>query len=226
MIRLALDTSTSVGSVAAGTAEEALAERSLPARAVHGETVLPAVIHLLGEMGRSPAEVTEVVVGAGPGSFTGVRIGAALAKGLRFGRDVPLYAYSGLLALAASARSEGRNACALLDARRGEVYAGAYRRVLPPEPEFGPAVLPVEELLDRLEPETWCFVGEGALLHREAIEAGGGRVAEDAPSTPPAAALLRLRERCPEAGRVTDPAAWEPEYVRRSGAVRARARNG
>lgn len=221
MIRLALDTSTSVGSVAAGTAEGALAVRSLPVRAVHSETVLPAVVRLLDELGRSPSDVTEVVVGSGPGSFTGVRIAAALAKGFRFGRDVPLYAYSGLHALAVDAGLE-EMVCALLDARRGEVYAGAYRRVVPPETELGPVALPVEELLDRLAPEAWSFVGEGALLHCDAIEARGGRAVAEAPATPSAAALLRLRERCPEAGRIADPAGWEPEYVRRSGAVRAR----
>lgn len=161
MLRLALDTSTRLGSVALGEDGRLLAESLLSVRATHSETVLPEVDRLLAAAGRREADVGSVVVGAGPGSFTGVRIAAALAKGFRFGREVSLYAYSSLLAVAAGTGLAGR-VCAMFDARRGEVYAAAYRSLDPPEAELEPATLPVEALLDALEPGDWWFAGEGA----------------------------------------------------------------
>jgi tRNA threonylcarbamoyladenosine biosynthesis protein TsaB len=71
-------------------------------------------------------DIEEVVVGAGPGSFTGVRVAGATAKGLVAALDVPLVAYSSLLALVAGVPATGP-VCGLFDARRGEVYAGCWR---------------------------------------------------------------------------------------------------
>lgn len=225
MIRLALDTSTSLGAVALAAGEELLAESLLSVRATRSETVMPEVDRLLRLAGRRREELSAVVVGSGPGSFTGVRIAASLAKGLCFARGIPLFAYPSLLAVAAATGLEGA-VCALFDARRGEVYAAAYRRFAPPEAELGPAALPADELLERLDPSGWTFAGEGALLHRDAIRARGGRVLPPHLAPPRAAALLWLASVCPEAGRVEDPAGWEPAYARRSGAARALERAG
>ncbi len=221
MIRLGLDTSTSLGSVALARDEELLAESLLSVRAVRSESVLPEVERLLTATGHARGDLSEVVVGSGPGSFTGVRIAASLAKGLCFEREVALYAYSSLLCAAAGTGLAG-NVCALFDARRGEVYAAAYRCVVPPEPELGPSAMPVARLLDRLVPAEWAFVGEGARLHREAIRAGGGRVLPPPTAPPRASTLLWLAGVCPAEGRVVAPSDWEPEYVRRSGATRGR----
>lgn len=220
MIRLGLDTSTSLGSVALARGGELLAESLLSVRATRSETVLPEIERQLRASGSSRTEIGEVVVGSGPGSFTGVRIAAALAKGLCFERDVPLRAYSSLLCVAAGTGLEG-DVCSLFDARRGEVYAAAYRWTVPPEPRLPPTALPVAELLRRLEPGEWSFVGEGALENAEAIERAGGRVLPASLAAPRASTLLWLAEVWPAGGRVSDPAVWEPEYVRRSGARRA-----
>lgn len=221
MLRLALETATSPGSVALAEDERLLAESVLPVRATRSEVVLPEAARLLAACGRSPEELGQVVVGAGPGSFTGVRIAAALAKGLRFGKDTDLLAYSSLAVAAAGTGLEG-GVCAAFDARRGEVYAAAYRRVAPPEAAFGPAALRIEELLERLDPVgIWAFVGEGARRHEEAILAAGGRVLPPHLGIPRAASLLWLAHRFPEAGRVASPAGWEPAYVRRPAAQRS-----
>lgn len=228
MIRLALDTSTSLGSVAIADGRDLLAERELPVRVERSAAVLPEIERLLREAGGGPMDLAAVVVGAGPGSFTGVRIAASLAKGLCFGRSVPLFAYSSLLAEAVATGLEGA-VCAVFDARRGEVYAAAYRRVVPAEPELAPAALSLRELLDLLDGPRWTFAGEGAVRHREAIRRHGGRVPTDSSAALRATALLRLADRWPEGGLVEDPAGWEPAYVRRSGALRAaerRARGG
>lgn len=220
MLRLALETSTRLGGVALGEDGRLLAESTLSVRAAHSETLLPEIDRLFERTGREVSDVGEVVVGSGPGSFTGLRIGAALAKGLCAATGAGLRAYSSLAAVAAATALPGR-VCVLLEARRDEVYAAAFRRVRPLELRFGPAVMSVGEVLGALDdPGRWSFAGAGALLHGEAVEARGGRVLSVLHRAPRVGALLELAVEQPGAGRVEDPSAWEPEYVRASGAER------
>lgn len=219
MLTLALETSTELGGVAVGEGESLIAESHMAVRAARSELVLPEVAGLLERSGRSVDDVDAVVVGAGPGSFTGVRIAASLAKGLCFARKKTLLAYSSLAAVAATTGREER-ICALFSARRREVYAAAVAQVAPLEYELGPAVLGLGELLAELDVSRWCFAGEGAVAERERIEGAGGRVLPPFLGVPRASALLWLAATQPEAGRVADPAAWEPEYARAPGAER------
>lgn len=218
MLRLGLDTSTRLGSVAVGRDAELLAETTLSVRASHSETLLPEADHLLERCGLGPADLDEVVVGAGPGSFTGVRISASLAKGLCASTGAGLRAYSSLAAVAAGT-GVGERVSALLDARGEEVYAAAWEDPGRPEPTSPPAVTEVAELAERLGPG-WTHAGPGARSHRATLEAAGGRVLPPPFSVPRGGALLALAVAWPEAGRVEDPAGWEPEYVRGAGAER------
>ncbi|MFV1985910.1 MAG: tRNA (adenosine(37)-N6)-threonylcarbamoyltransferase complex dimerization subunit type 1 TsaB [Gemmatimonadota bacterium] len=219
MMLLALETSTRLGSVAVGDGHEVLAESVLSVRATYSETVLDEASRLLDRAGVRVGRLAGVVVGAGPGSFTGVRIAAALAKGLCFAHDLPLFAFSSLRALAASVATAP--ICSLFDARRDEVYAAAFPSGAGDAATFGPAALPLDELLSRLEPlDGWSFAGDGALAHAQAISARGGRVLPPHLSVPRASALLWLASVAPEDGRVQDRGIWEPEYVRASGAER------
>jgi len=222
VLQLGLETSTSVGSVALAEEGSVLVESSLDVRATHSETVLPEIERLMRRCGRDVTTLGSVVVGAGPGSFTGVRIAASIAKGLCFAQGLPLYAYSSLSALAAGTGVHGP-VCAMFDARRGEVYAAAFRDAAESEIStvIEPLAVPLTELLDRLEnPAEWSFVGEGSVAYAEIIRAAGGRLLSTDFGQPRAAALLRLARRWPERGFVETPATWEPLYVRRSGAQR------
>jgi len=224
VLTVALETSTGLGSVAIGYGDRLVSECALAVRATHSETVLPEVSRLLERAALEPGQVERVVVGAGPGSFTGVRIAASLAKGWCHARRVPLYAYSSLRAVTASVGV--RRVCALFDARRGEVYAEAYDEGPLSQPLFGPLVGPLDEILVRLEPSAaWSFVGEGAERNREAIRAAGGTVLPPHLGVPRAAALLWLAHKDPT-GEVRDVSMWEPEYVRASGAERQALRGG
>jgi tRNA threonylcarbamoyladenosine biosynthesis protein TsaB len=214
---VAVETSTAKGSVAVWKGGLAF-EQTLQIQGTHSELMLPALDHALRVTGTSPDEVEAFVIGAGPGSFTGVRIAASLGKGWAMARGTPLYAYSSLLAVAAGSGS-CRSVCAMFDARRAQVYAACYdlstHRLTE---QLAPAAWDAEELLGTLSRRGLrpVFVGEGAIVHRSSIEA----VCKDAIvlpehlGVPRAASLLWLRAVAPELGRVNAPEGWEPSYVR------------
>jgi len=224
MLTLALDTSTREGSVALGDSGTVLGERTLSVSATHSETVLPAIDQLLGEAGRPVGDLEAVVVGSGPGSFTGVRIAAALARGICFPRSTPLFAYSSLAAIAVDAAdapdASDEPICALLDARRDQVYAAGYRIGSAFEKLFAPTAGSLTAILAGLDIEAWTFAGVLPDTLRETVRQSGGRLLPPERGRPRASALLHLAWTFPEAGRVADPARWEPAYVRASSAER------
>ena len=241
-VRVAIETSTRVGSVAVGRGGELLAGVELGAQTRHAARALPALDEALRSAGVARSEVDAVVVGAGPGSFTGVRVAGATAKGLTTSLRVPLLAYSSLLALVAAPVAGAGSAggasalpaapvCGLFDARRGEVYAGcwsvggdALTEVL--APRVGSVEAVVEALAGSLAGAgRVVLIGEGVERYASELEAACFEAGLDAELTgallrPRAAALLWLADRHPAAGRVGDPGAWEPLYVRGSSAER------
>ncbi len=212
---LAFDTSTSVGSVALGRGGGVIASRTIGSSVRHAESLLPAISEVLDEGATAMSDLAAVVVAGGPGSFTGVRIAAATARGLVRALEIPLLAYGSLLAAAAAARRTDVPVCALFDARRGEVYAGCYRFTKTGWTTVRPAgALPLAEVLAAPETRGALFSGEGVSLLTDDT-----RVAEG--QEPTAVALLRLARLDEAAGRIAEPAQWEPAYLRPSGATRA-----
>lgn len=214
---LGLETATSTGSVAVWSGGLAF-ECSFNIRGSHSERVLPAVDHALEVTGTVPEEVSALVVGSGPGSFTGVRVAASLAKGWTMARGTPLFAYSSLLAVAAGTGVSGL-LCALFDARREEVYAACYELSTEgAEEKLAPAAWRLDDLLGELASQGLqpIFVGEGATAHRQRITraVAGAIVLPEHLGVPRAASLLWLRSVLPDLGRVSRPEEWEPLYVR------------
>ena len=158
MLTLAFDTATSVATAALVRDGTVLGERV--SRAV---SVLEDADELLREAGAEQGDLTGLVVGIGPGSFTGLRIGLAAARGLAFALDLPVAGVSTLRALAAG--SPG--ALPVIDGGRREVFVldGAE-----------PAVRKPHEL--ELEPGTVC-VGDGALRYRAVLESRGAEIPPD-----------------------------------------------
>ena len=216
---LAIETSTTTGSVALGSGSAAVEIRLAPPIR-HAEALLPAIDHALASAGVAKRALGGVVVGGGPGSFTGLRIAAATAKALALSLDVPLFAASGLHAQAALLADADTPVCAMFDARRGEVYAACYRFGAAPavllEPDVGDALGFVERLR-ALDP---VYVGEGVARNAERLAAAGARLAGVRDPYPSAAALLALVAAAPDAYRVAEPGAWQPNYVRASSAER------
>jgi tRNA threonylcarbamoyladenosine biosynthesis protein TsaB len=183
---LAFDTATDVATSALVDDGELLGERVSVAR-----TLLEDVDALLRQTATRPVDVDAIAVGTGPGSFTGTRIGIAIARGLAIALDVPVAGVSTLDALAAGAPG----ALPLIDARRGEVFVP------------GPAALAPDAV--ELEAGLVC-VGDGARRYRETLAARGAVVPEDASELH----LPRARHHAALASGYGAAELVEPVYVR------------
>jgi tRNA threonylcarbamoyladenosine biosynthesis protein TsaB len=203
------------GEPAAGSISEAVcAERAAASR-----ELLPAIDRLLASRNWALSDLDGVVLTLGPGSFTGLRIGVSLVKGLRSARPVRVAAVGTLEAVAVASGRSGRVG-AVLDARRGEVYARLFRCEQGEAEPFGDEALSTPDAWAALLPEDAevSCVGPGALRHAELLQAAlGSRVtiARESAMTV-AAAALHLGARRLASGQDTPTEALLPRYVRRS----------
>jgi tRNA threonylcarbamoyladenosine biosynthesis protein TsaB len=185
---LAWDTATAATAVALldTVTEDVIVARDDPepgARPAHATHLLPLADGLLRATGTSWRELDLLAVGVGPGSFTGLRIGLATARGLAQGTGLPLAGVSTLRALAARAEAEPEFAAELvagvLDARRGEAFAAIWRQGT--ETLLAPAALAPSALAQRVAELSGrpLAVGGGAVAFRDELEAAGAVIPDD-----------------------------------------------
>lgn len=166
---LTLDSATEAGSVAVSRGDVLLGGTLLNARSTHSDRLLPSLHRLLQEVGVEVNEIDAFAVVVGPGSFTGLRVGVGTVQGLALATGKPVIGVSSLQTLAMQAPFARFQTCALLDARKGEVYAGLFRwEGGLPAPQRPEAVLAPEALLESLGGET-LFLGSGAIVYRTLI---------------------------------------------------------
>ena len=122
MLILAFETSAKAASAALLEDGKLLAETYQNTGLTHSQTLMVMAENILSQCGKAVNDVTAVAVAAGPGSFTGVRIGVAAAKGFGWGREVPCYGVSTLEAMALSLGAYQGYVCPVMDARRSQVY--------------------------------------------------------------------------------------------------------
>ena len=177
MLILALDASTPVVAAAVARIEDGerrtMAEITVSARGA-SEALLPAVHAALDLAGEDLAAVERVLTGVGPGTFTGIRIAASTARAISLGTGAALASNSTLAALAAPARSTASDVLAVLDAKRGEVFAQRF----PGAGERDIACVKPEELSAEGEP---LVVGDGAVRYRDALSRCGRIPPDDSP---------------------------------------------
>jgi len=191
---LVIDTSGPVCGVAVLDDEKVLCEYTVQNRNTHSVNLMPMTEAALASSGLSIRDLDAVAAVTGPGSFTGVRIGVATAKGLAHGAGIPCIAVDALESLCCSAGSFDGVICPIQDARAGQVYGAAFRngeRLLQDEP------LKLEEFLEKILPlgDKFLFLGDGMPVHREKIGKILGEKAFFAPAhlsylRPSAAGLL------------------------------------
>lgn len=242
---LAFDTATRATTVAlCGVGEVVYVARDDPppgGRPGHATHLLPLIVGVLGRAGIGWEDLDRIAVGVGPGTFTGLRIGIATARALAQARNIPLVGVSTLQSLALAGRRPRRQSTdpetlpgeldvvlAVLDARRGEVFAAGWRIDEAEELEAAlltPRAIAPEGLAELLAPlgRRSLAIGDGAVAFREVLERAGCFIpADDSP-------LHRVTavHHCRLAGAlpVTVPEEVRPEYLRAPDAEIARSRN-
>lgn len=196
MLVLGVETSTSQSSVCLATEHEVVAAATLGRPRAHAEFLAPGIEFCLRHAGLDVRAVSGVAVSLGPGLYTGMRVGIATAQAFAHARRLPVVGLVSLDLLAFSVRHVRRLVCAVLDARRGELFWGFYRSVpggVQRVSELG--VGPAENLAAEVEAmrEDVLAVGDGAINAAALLEAAGAEVPVS-PSTayPSAQCLVEL----------------------------------
>jgi tRNA threonylcarbamoyladenosine biosynthesis protein TsaB len=226
MTVLGIDTATSRGSVALARRGQLLASQTLVEHGAHARDLLPEIDRLLERCGVRPPDLLGIAVTVGPGSFTGVRVGLATAKGLAYSLGIGLHGMSTLEALALMAIADRDVApsrlCAALEAGRGEVYAAVFRvENGRPIRETADLSYRPADLLSVLTSGT-VLVGDGSDSLQRASR-GAGLVIEVVDRSSPLAGAVALEGgRTLRPGTPYRPGEPRPNYVRPSDAEAAR----
>jgi tRNA threonylcarbamoyladenosine biosynthesis protein TsaB len=225
VIILALDTTTRAGSAAVLQDGVVTAELSGEPALTHGQRLPGELMRVLDQAGVRIEDVDLFVVAAGPGSFTGLRVGIATVQGLAMARSRRVVPVSTLDALARAGANPHRRIAAWMDAQRGEVSAALYapggHDVLIDPQAATPGVI-----LDRwgaeMDMTDAVFIGDGAVRYREIVETRAGKGAIVTP--PPLLAPVIGAIAAADPARAVLPHAVVPIYIRASDAELARAR--
>ncbi|MGH9584295.1 MAG: tRNA (adenosine(37)-N6)-threonylcarbamoyltransferase complex dimerization subunit type 1 TsaB [Bryobacteraceae bacterium] len=215
MTVLALDTTSETGSLALRESGETIRETVMCSSEGFGHLIFPAIKRILSDSGIRLDRVDCFAAASGPGAFTGIRVGLSAVKGLAEALGKPAAGISNLRAMASSGKS-GRRAV-VADARRGEVFAAIYDAggvAMSPE-----VVAKFSAWLEALDPPPGEFIAPAGSPFRSLLADTRFRETPvlDAPRNL-AAAIALCAERDAEMGRLSDPAALDANYVRRSDA--------
>ena len=238
---LAIDSSGLTASVAVVEDSRTIAEYTVDYKKTHSQTLLPMIDEVAKMTELDLSDIDAIAVSGGPGSFTGLRIGSATAKGLGLALDKPLIHVPTVDGLAYQVYGCGDIICPIMDARRNQVYTGIYtfsaragkkegtREV---EPVFQvlrmQMAIAVEDLIRRLNNynRPVVFLGDGVPVYREMLSAGLKVPYSFAPSymnRQRAAVIGALGIRYYKAGKYETAMEHQPEYLRQSQAERERA---
>jgi tRNA threonylcarbamoyladenosine biosynthesis protein TsaB len=219
---LSADTAAKTCSVAVMADDTLVGELTVHHQSTHARFLMAMVNELLRISGLALSDIDGFAVTTGPGSFTGLRIGISTFKGFALAAEKPIVGVSSLDALVYPFLSASLPICAMLDARKGEVYTARYRFRDTLECLLIPSVLAPEKAVAGIC-EPFLFVGEGAVLYREVILKAIGRNAVFARPDQHlirAAAVAALGMRRFKKNDVDDAAGLVPFYIRTSDAER------
>ncbi len=238
---LAIESSGLTASVAVVEETRTVAEYTVDYKKTHSQTLLPMIDEVVRMTDLDLAEIDAIAVSGGPGSFTGLRIGSATAKGLGLALDKPLIHVPTVDGLAYQVYGCGDIICPIMDARRNQVYTGIYtfsaragkkEGIREVDPVFQvlrmQMAIAVEDLIRRLNNynRPVVFLGDGVPVYREMLSAGLKVPYSFAPSymnRQRAAVVGALGIRYYKAGKYETAMEHQPEYLRQSQAERERA---
>ena len=219
---LAIDTSTEFLSLALWLDGRVLS-RDIHAGQTHSQQILPTLRTLLDEAKIELTALDGIAFGAGPGSFTGLRIACGVAQGLAFGANLPVVAVSTLQALAQQSGAEKVIAC--LDARMGEIYHAAYEKQNGEWLEVSAPALFKPEDAPKVNGDDWVVVGTGWLVYPDVLQAVYGEQFREMPapdhhSHPTATSIAELALPTFEAGLARPAQEAAPIYIRNKVALK------
>ncbi len=222
MYVLGIESATPVAAVAVVTEEKILAERMVNNRRTHSVNLLPMMRDVLKDAGISKQELSGIAVSAGPGSFTGLRIGVSTARALAQVLELPVAGVPTLEVLAHQLQGISGIICPILNARKAEVYAALYQsnenQLRCIKPAFAASVEKLVEILGAFDAHV-TFQGDGVTEYGSALRELLGERARFVPlstSYPRAAVVAELGLRQLKSGAVGSYTTLLPQYVRLS----------
>lgn len=235
MIILAIESSAVTASVAILKDNQLVAEYTVNHKKTHSQTLLPMIDEIVSMADMDASEIDVIAVSEGPGSFTGLRIGAATGKGIALALDKKMVSVPTLKAMAYNLYSDDRIIVPIMDARRQHVYAGAYtfdegRLLTMRESEL----ISIEDLISSyklLSDKTGkklVFIGDGVDVAGEKIKEALGDIcvlAAPQNKTARAGSVAMLAMSMAKAGEFTDADELKPDYLRPSQAEREKMDN-
>ncbi len=225
---LALDSSGLVATVAILEDEQTIAEYTVNYKKTHSQTLLPMLDEIVKMTEFDLSTVDAIAVAGGPGSFTGLRIGSATAKGLGLALNKPLIHIPTVDGMAYQLFGNGGLICPIMDARRNQVYTGIYRFEKDFEIVEEQMAISVQELIEKLNAygERVTFLGDGVPVYKALLEQGLQVEVCYAPAhmnRQSAAAVGALGMKYFADGKVESAREHQPDYLRLSQAERERA---
>ena len=225
---LALDSSGLVATVAIMEDEQTIAEYTVNYKKTHSQTLLPMLDEIVKMTEFDISTIDAIAVAGGPGSFTGLRIGSATAKGLGLALNKPLIHIPTVDGMAYNMFGSKGLICPIMDARRNQVYTGLYRFENDFEVVEEQMAIPVQELIEKLNAygEKVTFLGDGVPVYEKLLKEGLQVEYVFAPAhmnRQSAAAVGALGMKYFAEGKVESARDHEPDYLRLSQAERERA---
>lgn len=223
---LSIESASVTSSCAVSDGEKLLGEYTLNHKKTHSEKLMPLIENLMEELSLKIQDIDVIAISEGPGSYTGLRIGAAIAKSLSFAADIKIANVPTIKSLAANIYDEDKLIVPVMDARSGRIYTGIYkwenRRCVAVKEQFPCNINELIEILNEYE-EPVIFNGDGSVIYKETIENNLNRRAAFAPEKfnyLNASTLSFIAYEMAVNGETINAADFKPQYLRLSQAER------
>lgn len=223
---LAIDSSSMVATIAIVTDDVLTAEYTINYKRTHSQTLMPMIDEISKTIELDMESIDAIAISGGPGSYTGLRIGAATAKGFGLALGKPIINVPTMDALAYNMFSTSFTVCPIMDARRGQVYTGIYKfngtemEIIKPQ-----CIMMINELIEELDKlgEPVMFLGDGVDVDKDIIDETMKIAHYYAPASmnrQKASSLAALASIYYKEGKLENAAEHKPEYLRLSQAER------
>jgi len=223
---LAIESASITASCAVSDGYNILGEFTLNHKKTHSEKLMPLIEELMKELGIKLQEIDVIAVSEGPGSYTGLRIGAAIAKSMAYAADIPIVNIPTMKSMAGNICDMDKLIVPIMDAKAGRVYTGIYKwendNLVAVKKQFPCNMDELIELLNTYE-EPIIFNGDGSVNYKNIIEEKLNRKPVFAPSKfnhLNASTLSYLGCKMAESNETISASAFKPEYLRLSQAER------